>query len=107
MGINTFKRVFSSVRSIVNIIISEEGLDCSIGFTGTYFPEIETINERKPIPVDLIKRVQRKCKNQDGDLRWLVALLSDSGMRLGEVVGLLKSDIKLDTNIPHISLKPH
>ena len=28
-------------------------------------------------------------------------------MRLGEAVGLLKSDIKLDAEIPHISLKPH
>ena len=71
------------------------------------FPDIERINERKPIPVELIKRVQRKCKNQDDDLRWLVAILSDSRMRLGEAVGLLKSDIKLDANIPHISLKPH
>ena len=41
MSINTVKRVFSSVRSIVNIIISEEGLDCSNGFEGTYFPDID------------------------------------------------------------------
>ena len=107
MGINTDKRVFSSVRSIVNIIISEEGLDCSNGFAGTYFPDSERINERKPIPVEIIKSVQHICKNQDDDLRWLVALLSDSGMRLGEAVGLLKSDIKLDAEIPHLSLKPH
>jgi integrase len=107
MGINTVKRVFSSVRSIVNIIISEEGLDCSNGFAGTYFPDSERINERKPIPVEIIKSVQHICKNQDDDLRWLVALLSDSGMRLGEAVGLLKSDIKLDAEIPHLSLKPH
>ena len=107
MGINTVKRVFSSVRSIVNLVISEEGLDCSNGFAGTYFPDIERIDERKPIPVELIKRVQHKCKKQDDDLRWLVALLSDSGMRLGEAVGLLKYDIKLDAEIPHINLKPH
>ena len=93
MGINTVKRVFSSVRSIVNIIISEEGLDCSNGFAGTYFPDCVSVNERKPIPIDIIKRVQCKCKKQDDDLRWLVALLSDSGMRLGEAVGLLKSVI--------------
>ena len=78
--------MLSSVRSIVNIIISEEGLDCSNGFAGTYFPDTERINERKPIPVEIIKSVQRICENQDDDLRWLVALLSDSGMRLGEVV---------------------
>ena len=36
-----------------------------------------------------------------------MALLSDSGMRLGEAVGLLKSNINLDAEISHISLKPH
>ena len=28
-------------------------------------------------------------------------------MRLGEAVGLLKSDIKLDAPIPYIELRPH
>ena len=46
-------------------------------------------------------------KKKDDEIRWLFALLSDSGMRLGEAVGLLKSDIKLDSDIPHIELKPH
>ena len=31
----------------------------------------------------------------------------DTGMRLGEGVGLLKSDINLDCEIPHINLVPH
>ena len=39
MGINTVKRVFASVRSVVNLTISEEGLDCSNGFSKTYFPQ--------------------------------------------------------------------
>ena len=43
----------------------------------------------------------------DDDLRWLIALLSDTGMRLGEAVGLLKSDIILDTETPHLNLIPH
>ena len=43
----------------------------------------------------------------DDDLRWLIALLSDTGMRLGEAVGLLKSDIILDTNTSHLNLIPH
>ena len=38
---------------------------------------------------------------------WSAALLSDRGMRLGEAVGLLKSEFNLDSEIPHISLKPH
>jgi len=43
----------------------------------------------------------------DDELRWLIALISDTGMRLGEAVGLLKADIKLSSNIPYIDLKPH
>ena len=46
-------------------------------------------------------------EKKDDEIRWLVALISDTGMRLGEAVGLLKSDIKLDSKIPYIELKPH
>ena len=34
-------------------------------------------------------------------------MISDTGMRMAEGAGLLKSDIILDTDIPNISLKPH
>ena len=107
MSINTVKRVFSSIRSIINIAISEYGLERSNGFARTYFPNDNVFHIRKPLPIDKIKLVHKLCKEYDDDLRWLVALLSDSGMRLGEGVGLLKSDINLDCDIPHIRLIPH
>ena len=107
MSVNTVKRVFSSIRSIINIAISEYGLDCSNGFARTYFPNDNIIHIRKPLPIDKIKLVHKLCKEYNDDLRWLVALLSDTGMRLGEGVGLLKSDINLDCEIPHINLVPH
>ena len=107
MSVNTVKRVFSSIRSIINIAISEYGLDCSNGFARTYFPNDNIVNIRKPLPIDKIELVHKLCKEYDDDLRWLVALLSDTGMRLGEGVGLLKSDINLDCEIPHINLVPH
>ena len=43
----------------------------------------------------------------DGDVRWLVALISDTGMRLSEAAGLHINDIILDNDIPYIDLKPH
>ena len=107
MSVNTVKRVFSSIRSIINIAISEYGLDCSNGFARTYFPNDNIVHIRKPLPIDKIKLVHKLCKEYDDDLRWLIALLSDTGMRLGEGVGLLKSDMKLDCEIPHIKLIPH
>ncbi len=107
LSINTVKRIFSSVRSIINIAISEEGLDCINGFSKTYFPKDEQPNIRKPIPIDAIKQIQQICYQKDDDLRWLIALLSDTGMRLGEAVGLLKSDINLSSDIPYINIRPH
>ena len=42
-----------------------------------------------------------------GASSWLVALISDTGMRLSEAAGLHVDDIELDGEIPHIDLKPH
>jgi integrase len=107
MGIKTVKRVFSSIRAIVNLAIAEEGLDCSNAFAKTYFPDDDNANSRQPISVQDIKKVQSLCKDIDDEMRWLIALISDTGMRLGEAAGLLKEDIKLNDRIPHIDLKPH
>ena len=107
MSIKTVKRVFSSVRAIINISITEEGLGCSNAFSKTYFPEDDKAVTRKPIPADDIKKIQALCHSQDDDMRWLIALISDTGMRLGEAAGLLKSDVKLDDPTPYIDLKPH
>ena len=48
-----------------------------------------------------------ECRTYDDDQRWLIALLSDSGMRLSEACGLLVDDIKLDVEIPYLDIKPH
>jgi integrase len=54
-----------------------------------------------------IRKVQSLCKDIDDEIRWLIALISDTGMRLGEAAGLLKEDIKVNEPISHIDLKPH
>ena len=70
-------------------------------------PEGLPVTKRRPIPLSNIYKIQEKCRNQDDELRWIIALLSDTGMRLGEAIGLLKSDIVLDGDNPFIDLKPH
>ena len=37
--------------------------------------------------------MQSECLAVDDDMRWLIALISDTGMRLAEGAGLLKQDI--------------
>ena len=107
MGMKTVKRVFSSIRAIVNLAIAEEGLDCSNAFARTYFPDDGNAQSRQPISMKDIRKIQSLCIDNDDEMRWLIALISDTGMRLGEAAGLIKEDIKLDEPIPHIDLKPH
>ena len=91
MGKSTVKRVFSSIRSIINLTITEKGLEGTNGFLSTFIPEGIKEKKRKPIPVDIIKDIQTKCMElDDDDLRWLIALLSDTGMRLGEASWIIK-----------------
>ena len=57
-----------------------------------------------PIPIDDLRMVQQLCYEKDDDIRWLIALLSDTGMRLAEAAGLAKEDVFLDKEIPHLRL---
>ena len=107
MSRNTIKRVFGSIRSIINLTIKENGLEGHNGFSGTYLPDGLQSGERKPVPLAIIRQIQDRCIEDDDELRWIIALLSDTGMRLGEAIGLLKQDIVLDGDVPYIDLKPH
>ncbi len=106
LSVSSVKRNFSTIRSIINLTITEQGLDCINAFARTYMPDDER-QRRLPIPIDCIKSIQADCHNSDDEMRWLVALLSDTGMRLGEAVGLALTDLKLSDDIPHINITPH
>ena len=40
-------------------------------------------------------------------MRWIVATMSDSGMRLAELIGLQKDDLSFDVDIPFLRLLEH
>ena len=106
MSNSTLKRVFSSVKAIINLTINEYGLDITNPFSKAYLPSID--NEvRESISLKDTKIIQSISKKEDDELRWLLLLLSDSGMRLSESLGLSKDDINLNCEIPHIRLIPH
>ena len=55
-----------------------------------------------------IRKVQSECRAIDDDMRWLIALISDTGMRLAEGAGLLKEDlVGLDTGQPYVLITKH
>jgi integrase len=105
LSVSSVKRNFSTIRSIINLTITEQGLDCINAFARTYMPDEEK-QKRLPIPLGCIQSIQSDCLDADDEMRWLVALLSGSGMRLGEAIGLVKSDVILDGDIPHVNISP-
>ena len=100
-------RNFSYLKAVFNFAVSEYALDVTNPFTGVYHDRQAGVIKRQPIPIENIKLVQAQCRQVDDDMRWLVALLSDTGLRLAEGAGLLKSDIQLDCEVPFVRIQKH
>ncbi|SNT38181.1 DUF6538 domain-containing protein [Tropicimonas sediminicola] len=105
---SSITRVLGTVRAITNFAASELGLQFNNPFSGVYFDRSSGVSDRKTIPTETLRAVQEQCRQADDELRWLVALVSDTGMRLAEAAGLAKSDFVFDDegNL-HVSVQPH
>jgi len=104
---SSVRRVFSSIKSIISLSIKEMGLNIVNPFLGVYIPDLDDIKERQPIPLQTINKIQGLCISIDDELRWIIALISDTGMRLGEAVGLKPSDVVLDSEHPYLIVQPN
>lgn len=104
---STSTRIFGSLRAVINFASRESGIQMQNPFTGAYLDRSAGVSERKPIPADTIAVIQNECKNVDDEMRWLLLLLSDTGIRLAEAAGLVIEDIVLDTEIPYVRVMPH
>ena len=106
LSTSSIKRIFSTIRAVFNLTIQEQGLGCSNAFANTFLPSDERPKRAVISPED-IKRVQKVCLDIADERRLLIALISDTGMRLSEAVGLVWDDVALAHEYPHIDLKPH
>ena len=102
LAISYIRRVFSSLKPIIPLIIQEDGLSASNPLSKTYMPTDHLKDTRQPIPLPTIRNVQSLCLDMNDDLRWIVAMVSDTGVRLAEACGLEQSDVVLDHPTPHI-----
>ena len=106
LATSSIKRIFSTIRAVFNLTIQEQGLTCVNAFANTFLPSDER-PKRAVISCEDIKRIQKACLSIADERRLLIALISDTGMRLSEALGLVWDDIYLDHKYPHIDLKPH
>ena len=107
MSSSSVKRVIASVRAMLNLVIKEYGLSGPNIFNGIFIPKDLHKKERPPIPADEIKTIQNECMLVDDEPRWLLALISDTGVRLAEACGLLNSDIQINDAVPHLAIREH
>ena len=107
LALSSTKRAFASLRPMINLMIQEHGLDIKNPLMNTYMPDDLSTSKRQPIPQATVKLIQSICVEINDDLRWLIALISDTGMRLAEACGLERSDVVLYGPTPHITIRPN
>ena len=104
---SSLQRVFSGIKAVINFVTLEQGLECQNAFAKVYLPSNTDAKKRHAINSSNMAKIKAECLSLDDDIRWLVAIIFDSGMRLSEAAGLMIDDLKLEEDIPFIDLKPH
>ena len=102
----SIKRNLSNLRAIINFVSKELGLEPILAFSGVYLGEHSETIKRNPVALEDIQRLQRLCRQMDDEPRWIIALLSDTGLRLSEALGLTTDEVHLNAAIPYIEIKP-
>ena len=100
-------RIFGTVRAVINLALSEFGLAIVNPFSNVYFDHSVGVKKRLPVKPEGIKKVQAECYKADDEKRWLIALIADTGMRLAEGAGLLRSDFIERDGILCVNIRPH
>ena len=100
-------RIFGTVRAVINLALSEFGLSIVNPFSNVYFDQSQGVKKRIPVKPEDIEKVQQECYKADDEKRWLIALIADTGIRLGEGAGLLRSDFVEQDGILCVNIRPH
>jgi len=95
-------RNLTSIRAIVNFVSKEEGLQPPLALSGVYLGEPTRKTDRYVPKNTELRLLQARCRSSNDELRWLLAVISDTGLRLVEALGLSCDDVCLDT--PHYLL---
>jgi integrase len=69
--------------------------------------EGEDTKKRLTYSGDALVAIAKACHATDDDIRWIVAMVEDTGARNSEIVGLRVEDVFLDHAVPYIWLKEH
>ncbi|MDA8896549.1 hypothetical protein N9I70_00680 [Alphaproteobacteria bacterium] len=60
LSLGSVRRIFGSVRSIINLVMREQGIEGANAFSGTYMPQRYDQKERQPIPSAALSLLQQQ-----------------------------------------------
>ena len=107
LTVASIKRNFNNINALTGLVSRELGHPAPATFRGLFFKEPGEQTQRLSVPDTQLQLLQAECTKADDEAPWLRALISDTGMRLSEAIGLTRDDIKLSEDIPHILIQPH
>jgi integrase len=107
------RRRFDSISAVVKTVVDEHALKQSDGlrplenpFAGVRILALGHDSEkREEFTVEELRIVANACRQLADDRRFIVAMLLDTGARLGEIVGLRVADVLLGAAAPHIHIR--
>lgn len=105
----TAKRYVNDIRAIVTLGIREYELGIANPFANLEIRiDTNARDERKPFTEAQLRDVQARLSGHaTEDLQLIFRMLSGTGCRLGEISGLLVSDVRTEAPLPHINLVFH
>lgn len=106
----TVKRYLCDVSAMVNLGLREFDIREAINPFLNLPIKIDTVarEERDPLPMEVLTAMQERLSTHAAPDIWNIwQIIEDTGCRLGEVTGLLKSDVHIDGDIPYIDLVFH
>ena len=105
---DTVRRYLNYISPVFNVGIREYELNVPNIFENQNIPKLgEDATEREVYSDAEIRSIQRDCLRQDDDIAWLDAILSDTGMRLGEAVGLRHDDVLTEGDVTFAWVRPN
>nr|WP_246720614.1 tyrosine-type recombinase/integrase [Methylocystis sp. H4A] len=101
------KRRFNVINAVFNAANHEHALTLNNPFSGIRIANLGSDTEkREEFTPDELKTLATACRQIADDRRYIIAIILDSGARLGEIVGLRVSDVFLDALVPYIHIRP-
>ncbi|WP_321343057.1 site-specific integrase [Breoghania sp.] len=107
---STVRRYLNDVRALINHGLTEFGLrDAQNPFLNLHIRSQGVARaERSPIPAQTLKAIRARLSAHAGADLWRIwRIVEGTGCRLGEITGLLVSDLHLEEPCPYIDVIPH